>query len=180
MPKNPSEAPLPPSENSPDSLSPSPDVGATPAPEESLDPRAEYPAPPSRDESLEEAPPSLLQGESSQFRGLPNPAHPALLLLANPDGSLKPPHQEWQEELLLEEGSLVPQWFPWVWEDEELSPDRRKEQFRLNLDVLLKLLRPATSKSSDPSATASPTRTNWTPPDVLQSLLQLRSAVLPE
>lgn len=182
MHQNRSEEPLPTSPPSATSSAPLPPAAPTPESPEELDPRARYPSPPeSQPEDQAEAPPSLLHGQASapQYRGLPNPAHPALLLLADPDGRLKPEFREWEADLPLEPGSLVPQWYPWVWEGEELSPEDRLNQFRSDLIALLVPPSRPLSKESAPNATASLTPPSLTPQDVLSYLYQLRSVVLP-
>ena len=91
-------------------------------------------------------------------------AHQALLLLADLDGRLTPEFLDWDGDLLLEPGSLVPAWYPWTVEGEELSAEERNAQFSFDLDLLLASRRPA------PSATGP-----WTARDVLRSLLELRA-----
>ena len=182
MPQNPSEARPPTSPLSPTSSDPLPPEAPTPESPEERDPRELYLSPPeSPPNDQSEAPSSLLHGQASQprYRGLPNPAHPALLLVAEPDGQLKPEFREWEADLPLQAGSLVPKWYPWVWEGLELSPDERQAQFRSDLTALLAPPNPTSSKEPQPSGTALPTPPSLKPQDILQSLYQLLSVVRP-
>jgi hypothetical protein len=109
--------------------------------------------------------------------------HPLMLLVANLDGSPLPEFQEWADEGLLdlEPDSLVPLWFPWAWDDRELSPEERRVLFVDQLSAVYQTFRPSGSRPATPSgATASPTPPSSKPQAVLKSLLQLRDAVRPE
>ena len=61
-------------------------------------------------------------------------------------------------DLLLQPGSLVPAWYPWEVEGEELSAEERCDQFRFELDLFL---RPTTAGA-------------WNAHDVLRALLRLQ------
>jgi len=102
------------------------------------------------------------------------PTHPALLLLADPDGNLKPEFVDWDGDLLLQPGSLIPAWYPWEVEGEELSAEDRNAQFRFDLERHQSSHLPAMS-SSAPGAPATPAESAWTAHDVLRALLELRS-----
>ena len=139
--------------------------------------------PPRPNQESQDVPPSLLGEGPAPPPGLPNPADPRLLLVANSDGSLKPEFQEWDLALELEAESLLPVWWPWEVEGEPLSPQEREQNFRMSLDMFLTppaLPRPSSSVTSLASATASPTRPSLTGRAVLQSLLRLRSVVRPD
>ena len=122
-----------------------------------------------------------LSRESEQPLGPPQPrnslAHQALLLLAQPNGQLKPEFQEWESLLSLEPESLVPVW--WPHEESNGRPLSSKERIVDFQETFTSLLSdsPRPSRVSD---SASPAKPNLTPHSVLQSLLQLRSAVVPE
>lgn len=107
------------------------------------------------------------KSESRQYL----PPHPLLLLLANPDGSLKPEFADYQDALALESPDLVPAWWPRESPEsqEPLSPANRARDFHLNLEALLS---PPDSKASGSAPQMPP---NSTPQRVLRSLLQLRS-----
>lgn len=140
-------------------------------------PADKEPSPPDSQEP-EQAP-----RDPKQYHGLPDPVDPRLLLIANPDGSLKPEFQDWEQEIELEAGSLMPVWWPQEQDGQVLSPQDREASFAATLDGLLKSQLPpspsssATSRGSD---SASPTPKTSMPQLVLKSLLRLRSAVLPE
>lgn len=74
------------------------------------------------------------------------PAHPAMLLLVNLDGSLKPEFKDWERGQLqlldVDPGSLLPVWWPTETDDglrETLSYEDRMVIFREQLDNLLSL-----------------------------------------
>lgn len=97
----------------------------------------------------------------SPFKNLPPPPK-ELLLLANPDGSLKPPFdEEWGDEFRLEPPDLTPAWWWWAVEGQELSPEERALDFQANLEAVL----PLYAKSGG----------SLTPQDVLKCLVFLRS-----
>ena len=100
------------------------------------------------------------------------PAHPALLLLADPDGNLKPEFVDWDGDLLLQPGSLIPAWYPWTFDGEERSAEDRNAQFRFDLDLLLSSDQP-TTPTSDPQAIQ--VENDCTTHDLLRSLLKLRA-----
>lgn len=174
-----SEEPPPTGTDSPTSFDPSVEA-APPRPSLSdLRPADQPSPPPSPDPPASPAPADSPKG----YRGLPDPVDPRLLLIANPDGSLKPEFQDWEADLQLEAGSLVPTWWPQEQDGQVLTPKEREESFAVTLDALLSSSpppSPSSSATSPASASASPTKASSKPQAVLKSLLRLRSAVRPE
>ncbi len=95
------------------------------------------------------------------------PAHPAILLLATPDGSLRPEFHEWAEDWTyeLDEGTLLPAWWPLKHPEDghTLSHEERVGAFRENLESVL----------------PNPRKRTTTPEDVLKALLFLRTVCGP-
>lgn len=87
---------------------------------------------------------------------LPQPAHPAMLLVADPGGTPKPGlEEEWI--LDLEPESLIPEWWPWSEQyGRDWIAEERKEAFIEALDIYL------------------PSKKNLMPDDVLSALHSLR------
>jgi hypothetical protein len=112
----------------------------------------------------------------------PQPAHPAMLLMAEPDGTLK---QELKDEswggenwLDLDAVSLLPVWWPWGAEGERWTAQEREQAFRFYLDIAL----PREDVETGPQKldTVPPLKKNLTPQDVLHSLGQLYDMVAPD
>ena len=98
-------------------------------------------------------------------------AHPALLLLADPDGNLKPEFVDLDGDLLLQPGSLIPAWYPWTVDGEERSAKERNAQFKFDLELHRASHQPPMSSS----ALGALAESTWTAHDVLQALRELRS-----
>ena len=96
------------------------------------------------------------------------PPPKALLLLANPDGSLKPPFEEYQDVLSLSPPYLTPEWWPYQVENQPLSEEERSRDFQANLEAAL----PSVPTGS---GSATPAKPSLTPQRVLRSLLLLHS-----
>jgi hypothetical protein len=99
--------------------------------------------------------------------------------VADPEsGSLKPEfEEEWESQVgPLEPESLVPAWWPERPEEDPVPWTPRERARAFEADLLAYLTVP----TSRASGSASPTRQNWTPQEILQSLRRLRSAVAPE
>ena len=108
------------------------------------------------------------------------PAHPALLLVANQDGTpkLAPDEYRVMDDLVygdildLDPGTLLPTWVPWKDEDGKgMTYQERLEAFR---DVFSSILR---SRGLSQSDAATPTEKALTPEAVLSALRFLRSVL---
>jgi hypothetical protein len=95
------------------------------------------------------------------------PAHPAMLLLANPDGSLRSEFQDWAEDQTFElnGGTLLPTWWPYehLEDGDSLSHEERVGIFHDELENLLSFSR----------------ERGVTPNDVLKALIFLRDLYAP-
>lgn len=114
------------------------------------------------------------------------PAHPAMLLLANPDGILKPEFQDvWPSSLLdLDPGSLLPVWWPTETDEgtpETLSYEDRMVIFREQLEIVLRIrvYGPDIIKSSRPFLSVTPVEEVPSPEVVLDCVRQLHSIFAP-
>jgi hypothetical protein len=134
---------------------------------------AERPAPPVTAAGRAGASPKpAYQGAAAEVLGPPIPAHEAVLLLAEPGGRLRPEFMDWEGDLPLEPGSLVPVWYPRKVDGEELNAEQRNAQFRFDLALLLASHCPTTPASGPP---AMHVESDCTAHDVLRALLELRS-----
>ncbi len=154
-----------------------PTAGSPPPDPTPLRPSDAAPAPPAPQRSAPLTPPADQASPLSEAPLPPAPTPPlaspppALLLLANRDGSLKEAFADYQDVLALEPPDLTPEWWPSEVEGQPLSPEERALNFQANLEAVLGLRAPAASGS------ASPTPTSLTPQRVLQSLLLLHSVL---
>ncbi len=110
-------------------------------------------------------------GRGKLFLDPTRPAHPAMLLLASPDGSLRPEFQDWtgDQTFELDEGTLLPIWWPQEHPEDGhiMSHEERVESFREELDNLLSLRQNAACGSTP------------TPDVVLEALHFLRDVCAP-
>ena len=122
------------------------------------------------------------------------PAHPAMLLLANPDGTLRPDYAEWVgsgdgNTFDLESITLLPIWWPEEHPEENrlLSYIERLDTFRHSLQVSIAMCSPRGIEVKDlasvPPAALKALLANTvrqiTPEIVLRALLQLREMYAP-
>ncbi len=80
--------------------------------------------------------------------------HPLMLLVAQEDGTLKPEFEDWETNLSLSRGDLIPLEWPYVVEGRQLTVEERARSFEGNLEAMLHLELPldradAAAKVSD-------------------------------
>ncbi len=116
------------------------------------------------------------------------PAHPAMALLAYPDGSPKPEFEDediWPRGLLdLDPGSLLPVWWPTEADEgpfEPLTYEERMVTFRTNLESFLSIAvyGPDIVKSSRPFLSTTPVEQIPSAEVVLDCVRELHSLFAP-